>query len=85
VRAVAPPYPGAFGEVDGKRWDIHRTLLVRARTEADRIPRLFEENGACYVGCSDGGVLRLMQAMADGEPVHLSELARRLAGRPLPL
>jgi hypothetical protein len=30
-------------------------------------------------------VLRLMQVMADGELVHLSELARRLAGRPLPL
>ena len=27
VRAVAPPFPGAFGEIDGKRWRIHRTLL----------------------------------------------------------
>ncbi len=85
VRAVAPPYPGAFGEVGGKRWDIHRTLWVKGRTETNRLPRLFEENGACYVGCSDGGVLRLMQVMADGQPVQLTELARRLAGRPLPL
>jgi len=85
VRAVAPPYPGAFGEVGGKRWEIHRTLLVKGRTERERHPRLFEENGACYVGCSDGGVLRLMQAMADGQPVQLTELARRLSGRPLSL
>ncbi|MEJ1966876.1 MAG: formyltransferase [Gammaproteobacteria bacterium] len=83
VRAVAPPYPGAFGEVGGKRWDIHRTLLVKARSEADRRPRLFEENGSCYLGCGDGGVLRLMQAATDGRPVNLEALAHRLVGRPL--
>ena len=85
VRAVAPPYPGAFGDVGGKRWEIHRTLLVKGRTESERHPRLFEENGACFVGCSDGGVLRLMQAVADGQPVQLIDLATRLSGRPLSL
>ena len=85
VRAVAPPYPGAFGEVGGRRWDIHRTLLVNGRTEAERQPRLFEENGACYIGCSDGGVLRLLQAMSDGRDMNLAELARQLAGQPMPL
>jgi len=25
VRAVAPPFPGAFGIVGGERWEIHRT------------------------------------------------------------
>jgi methionyl-tRNA formyltransferase len=85
VRAVAPPYPGAFAEVSGKRWEIHRTLLMKGRAEADRQPRLFEENGACYIGCGDGGVLRLLQAMTDGRAVDLAELAQRLAGRALPL
>ena len=85
VRAVAPPYPGAFGEVGGRRWDIHRTLLVNGRTEAERQPRLFEENGACYIGCSDGAVLRLLQAMSDGRDMNLVELARQLAGQPMPL
>jgi methionyl-tRNA formyltransferase len=85
VRAVAPPYPGAFGEVGGKRWEIHRTLLAKAKVDADRLPCLFEEGGVCYVGCGDGTALRLMQAMADGQVVHLPELARRLAGRPLRL
>ena len=27
VRAVAPPFPGAFAEVDGRQWWIHRTRL----------------------------------------------------------
>jgi methionyl-tRNA formyltransferase len=85
VRAVAPPYPGAFGDVGGRRWDIHRTLLVNGRTEAGRQPRLFEENGACYIGCSDGAVLRLLQAMSDGRDMNLVELARQLAGQPMPL
>ena len=29
VRAVAPPFPGAFAQVDGERWDIHRTRVSR--------------------------------------------------------
>ncbi len=28
VRAVAPPYPGAFGFIEGRRCEIHRTRLV---------------------------------------------------------
>ena len=85
VRAVAPPYPGAFGDVGGRRWDIHRTLLVSGRTEPERQPRLFAENGACYIGCSDGGVLRLLHVMSDGRDMNLVELARQLAGQPTPL
>lgn len=85
VRAVAPPYPGAFGDVGGKRWEIHRTLVVKGRSEADRRPRLFEENGLCYLSCGDGGALRLLRAAMDGETVNLEALAHRLAGRPLHL
>ena len=29
VRAVAPPFPGAFTEVRGQRWWIHKTRVVR--------------------------------------------------------
>jgi len=28
VRAVAPPFPGAFAAVGGERWEIHRTRVV---------------------------------------------------------
>ena len=79
VRAVAPPYPGAFADVSGQRWIIERTQLVPGRTSEDRRPHLFEESGACYVGCSDGGVLRLRAVSADGAPLDLHRLAQDLA------
>lgn len=79
VRAVAPPYPGAFGEVAGQRWIIERTQLVPGRTEEERRPRLFEESGGCYIACSDGGVLKLIAASAAGAPLDLNRLAKDLA------
>jgi methionyl-tRNA formyltransferase len=79
VRAVAPPYPGAFGDVCGERWIIERTQRVPARTEEDRRPHLFEENGRCYIACGDGGVLKLLAASAEGVPLDLAQRARDLA------
>jgi methionyl-tRNA formyltransferase len=79
VRAVAPPYPGAFGDVLGQRWIIERTQLVAGRIEEDRRPHLFEECGACYVSCGDGGVLKLLAASTGGVPVDLVRFAKDLA------
>jgi methionyl-tRNA formyltransferase len=79
VRAVAPPYPGAFADVDGQRWIIERTQIAPGRTEADRRPHLFEESGTCYVACGDGNVLRLLAASSAGTPLDLKRLARVLA------
>ena len=28
VRAVAPPFPGAFADIGGQRWEIHKTRVV---------------------------------------------------------
>jgi methionyl-tRNA formyltransferase len=79
VRAVAPPYPGAFGNVSGQRWIIARTQLVPGRTEADRRPHLLEESGGCYIACGDGGVLKLLAASNATGPVDLDRLAKDLA------
>ena len=38
VRAVAPPFPGAFANVEGERWLIHRTRVAK-RTIAPRLDR----------------------------------------------
>jgi len=84
VRAVAPPYPGAFGDVSGQRWVIERTQLVPGRIEEDRPPLLFQESGTCYIACGDGGVLKLLAASTAGTPVNLDRLAKGLA-QPRPL
>jgi methionyl-tRNA formyltransferase len=84
VRAVAPPYPGAFGDVSGQRWIIGRTQLVNGRTHESDRPHLFEEGGSCYIVCGDGGVLKLLAARASGAPVDLANLAKDLALGPQP-
>jgi methionyl-tRNA formyltransferase len=83
VRAVAPPFPGAFGQVGGERWQIHRTRLT-ARRVAAGAPRLFAAEGACHIACGDGGVLRLLAAADAHGPIDLAARAARLA-QPLPL
>jgi methionyl-tRNA formyltransferase len=82
VRAVAPPYPGAFGFIEGRRCEILRTQLIRGRTESERRPRMFHEHGECFIGCSDGGVLRLLAAAYDGETLDLGALANVLLSGP---
>jgi len=88
VRAVAPPFPGAFGMVGGERWEIQRTRLG-GRSAPARAPLgppyLFGADGACYVACCDGGVLQLLSVTNSAGLVDLARLADVLAQRPAPL
>jgi methionyl-tRNA formyltransferase len=84
VRAVAPPFPGAFGMVGGERWEIQRTR--RSSLEPPGAgTKLFAAAGACYLACGDGEVLRLLAAADARGAIGLPELARRLQGGAVPL
>jgi methionyl-tRNA formyltransferase len=85
VRAVAPPFPGAFAQVDGERWDIHRTRLAGAGGTAAGAPRLVGEGGECFAVCGDGQLLRLLRVITPRGPLDLTALAAILAQRPLAL
>ena len=84
VRAVAPPFPGAFGDVGGERWDIHRTRLCERRA-----PRpgawLFGADGGVYAACGGGGVLQLLSAANAAGPIDFPRLSRACGERPAPL
>jgi methionyl-tRNA formyltransferase len=84
VRAVAPPFPGAFTQVNGERWEIHRTRLSALGALPGK-PRLFSAAGLCYLACGDGEVLRLLAASSPRGPVELTQLAADVAKQPLPL
>jgi len=84
VRAVAPPFPGAFAQVSGERWEIHRTRLSERAAPAGGA-QLFAADGGCYIACGDGAVLQLLAAATAGRPLDLAQLAARLAKQPLPL
>ena len=85
VRAVAPPFPGAFTEVDGRHWWIHRTRVeCRIITPSERA-RLFGKQGSCYAACRDGSVLRIVAAATEDGPVDLARVARDLEAHPASL
>jgi len=84
VRAVAPPFPGAFGDVGGERWAIHRTRPT-AQAVPGGGPQLFAARGECYLACGDGAALQLLAAASAAGPVDLMALAGTLSRRPLPL
>jgi methionyl-tRNA formyltransferase len=85
VRAVAPPFPGAFTELDGRQWWIHRTRVESQLIAASERARLFGAEGACFAACRDGGVLRILAAATAEGPVDLAQLAREVEARPAAL
>lgn len=61
VRAVAPPYPGAFTDDGGVRRRILRTRLEPARRARGGSPGPYRENHAWFADCGDGRVLALLE------------------------
>ena len=62
VRAVAPPYPGAFFDLpDGRRLRLLRTLLASARAPRHAAPTLYRDGDAVFADCADGCVLHVLE------------------------
>ncbi|MFN7087563.1 MAG: formyltransferase [Burkholderiales bacterium] len=69
VRAVAPPYPGAFAPVGKRRLRLLRTLFTGRKTDGGGNATLFVANDMLYLCCRDGGVLKVLNAEIDGTPL----------------
>ncbi|TFW10278.1 formyltransferase [Oxalobacteraceae bacterium OM1] len=77
-RAVAPPYPGAFTDINGRSY-----VIERARLYKDPLPSLppglaVVDNGIFGV-CGDGGALAIHSLLADGLPISAAELKANLS------
>ena len=82
VRAVAPPFPGAFASVGDQRWIIQKTRVVSRAGEPVPQARLISVDGQCYVECVDGSVLHLIKVASQDGPLILRGLAAALAKHP---
>ncbi len=86
VRAVAPPFPGAFTEVNGCRLAV---LETRVDGQPDRYaaqaPCLYAEGGEWYADCIDGRRLRILRLEMDGDPVTPDRVPPALAHQPVAL
>jgi methionyl-tRNA formyltransferase len=85
VRAVAPPYPGAYTLLAGKPMRILKTRVDTGRTALSVHPALYCENGRCYADCAGGGVLRVLALELDGQTLSTEEFIARHGTGPLPL
>jgi len=69
VRAVAPPYPGAFCSLRNKTLRLLRTLDIGERSAATGSPALLARDDGLHVRCIDGGMLKVLSAEIDGRPL----------------
>jgi methionyl-tRNA formyltransferase len=81
VRAVAPPYPGAFADFHGTRLRILRTLRLGAKLAAGP-PALLVEAGWLIARCADGTCLRIARFDLDGREADAAQFNARFGPGP---
>jgi methionyl-tRNA formyltransferase len=84
VRAVAPPYPGAFTDVAGHRLRVLRTRVIDPRSRA-RPPAIVVDDARCVAHCGGGGTLLLADVEVDGDRVTPQKLGPLLGAPEVPL
>jgi methionyl-tRNA formyltransferase len=84
VRAVAPPYPGAFTLLGGQRLRLLRTRLMEGKSHP-RTPRLRYDGENLVAECADGGILRIIDCDLDGRPLPAATFAEHFGREPVPL
>lgn len=82
IRAVAPPFPGAFCEVAGKRVSILRSRVESATGPRSLNATLFLDDGKLLAHCTDGGVLRILSLTVDGKALAAADIAARFGPGP---
>jgi methionyl-tRNA formyltransferase len=82
VRAVAPPFPGAFADVQDQRWLVHKTRVAARSASRSQRARLVGVDDRCYVECCDGSVLHLITVATAAGPINLQALAAELQQNP---
>jgi len=77
VRAVAPPYPGAFTDIGGHRLALLRTRVIDDDTPHAAGPRLVLDDARAIAECRSG-TLEVLAAALDGEAAGPAQLSRTL-------
>jgi len=86
VRAVAPPFPGAFTEVNGCRLALLETRVdPQPARHAGQAPCLYAADDRWYADCADGQRLLITQLAIDRVTVTPNNAPPALSPLPLPL
>lgn len=87
VRAVAPPFPGAFTDLPAGRLHIYRSKRLGPAPGTLSAPRLIAAPGASspHAVCGDGASLALLELALDGAPLSAEAFRARFGDEPVPL
>ena len=85
IRAVAPPYPGAFTQVCGLDVKVTRTRLAPPHFQHHNPGMLNVGSDAVIALCGDGRMLRIIESEIEGRPYNEVMLAARLGVGVYPL
>ena len=89
IRAVAPPYPGAFSDTIRGRLHVLRSLHPSGESGPyGGRPTLFVRNGHLHAECGDGRLLRLLAVELQGSalaPAPAGDQINAIIGNALPL
>jgi methionyl-tRNA formyltransferase len=86
VRAVAPPFPGAFTEVNGCRLAVLETRIdAEPARYGTRAPCLYAAGNRWYADCVDGRRLEILKLAIGQRPVDPGAAPPALAKQPLAL
>ena len=85
IRAVAPPYPGAYTTIAGKPMRILRSMVEPQRNAQHTVPFFYCVNEKCFAECGNGSVLRILDFEIDGEPHNAVSFIALNGATPQPL
>lgn len=80
IRAVAPPYPGAFFILAGESLTVSRSLHQPDRKPQGSGTGIYVVDGCYYVDCGDNRVLRLLTLEHQGRLLAASDFVARFGG-----
>ncbi len=86
IRAVAPPFPGAFIELGGERIVFHGSRWCgEERAHPLDSPCLYARDGALYLDLPDGHRLAIPRVSVGGRALDAAQFARAYGDKPLRL
>ncbi len=83
IRAVAPPYPGAFSDTGRGRLRVLRSLHPTGEHGPHPAPCLFARQGRLLAQCGDGRLLRLIAVEFNSCPLDANAWAAKFETSPL--
>ncbi len=86
IRAVAPPYPGAFTDLDGRRCVFAGSRWTgEAARHRSSAPCLYVESQRLLLDCRDGLRLAIPAVVLEGRELDAEAFGHRFGDRPMPL